>query len=94
MTSLSPEDSRWLDAAARHAQPFLGTTAENPTVGAIIVDAKSQRLIARSMTFEGGRPHAETRALDEAGENARGATLYVTLEPCNHWAARRPASRR
>ena len=90
MTSLSPEDGRWLDAAVRHAQPFLGTTAENPTVGAIIVDAGSQELIARSMTAEGGRPHAETRALDEAGERGRGATLYVTLEPCNHWGRTPP----
>jgi diaminohydroxyphosphoribosylaminopyrimidine deaminase/5-amino-6-(5-phosphoribosylamino)uracil reductase len=51
-------------------------------VGAILVDKGI--VIGRGVTSQGGRPHAERRALDEAGEAARGATLYVTLEPCSH----------
>lgn len=90
MTELAAQDRRWLDAAAREATPFLGTTAENPTVGAIIVDAKSQKLLGRAVTAPGGRPHAETQAIEDAGSAARGATLYVTLEPCNHFGRTPP----
>ncbi|HTJ58924.1 MAG TPA: bifunctional diaminohydroxyphosphoribosylaminopyrimidine deaminase/5-amino-6-(5-phosphoribosylamino)uracil reductase RibD [Devosiaceae bacterium] len=86
----SSDDRRWLDAAARQASPFLGTTAENPTVGAIIVDPKTQKLLGRAVTAPGGRPHAETQAIEEAGEAARAATLYVTLEPCNHFGRTPP----
>ncbi len=77
----TPADIKWMDAAARLASRYLGTTADNPTVGALIVDPKSQILIARGVTAPGGRPHAETQAIESAGEKARGATLYVTLEP-------------
>jgi len=80
----TPADIKWMDAAARLASRYLGTTADNPTVSALIVDPKSQILIARGVTAAGGRPHAETQAIENAGEKARGATLYVTLEPCNH----------
>ncbi len=84
----APADIKWMDAAARLATRNLGTTADNPTVGALIVDPKTQILISRAVTAAGGRPHAETQAIEIAGENARGATLYVTLEPCNHHAKR------
>ena len=90
MTALTPDDRRWLDAAAREAMPFLGTTAENPTVGAIIVNPSSGVVLGRAVTARGGRPHAETQAIEEAGQRARGATLYVTLEPCNHWGRTPP----
>ncbi|MFL2770454.1 MAG: bifunctional diaminohydroxyphosphoribosylaminopyrimidine deaminase/5-amino-6-(5-phosphoribosylamino)uracil reductase RibD [Rhodospirillaceae bacterium] len=60
----------------------LGTTAPNPSVGCIIVI--EGRVIGRGWTQPGGRPHAETEALAQAGEGARGATAYVTLEPCCH----------
>lgn len=83
-------DVRWLDAAARYATPFLGTTAENPTVAALLVDALDDRLIARAVTAKGGRPHAETQAIEAAGFGAAGATLYVTLEPCHHWGRTPP----
>jgi diaminohydroxyphosphoribosylaminopyrimidine deaminase/5-amino-6-(5-phosphoribosylamino)uracil reductase len=87
---LNADDQRWLDAAAGQAAPFLGTTAENPTVGAIVVDASSQRLLGRAVTARGGRPHAESQAIEDAGPAAKGATLYVTLEPCNHWGRTPP----
>jgi diaminohydroxyphosphoribosylaminopyrimidine deaminase/5-amino-6-(5-phosphoribosylamino)uracil reductase len=76
-------DAFWLDAAVALAEPHLGTTADNPTVGAIILDGACARL-GQAVTAPGGRPHAETQALTEAGPAALGATLYVTLEPCNH----------
>jgi diaminohydroxyphosphoribosylaminopyrimidine deaminase/5-amino-6-(5-phosphoribosylamino)uracil reductase len=60
----------------------LGDVAPNPAVGCVIV--KDDVVIGRGRTARGGRPHAETRALAEAGEAARGATVYVTLEPCSH----------
>lgn len=59
-----------------------GHTAENPSVGCIIV--KNGRVIGKGVTSHGGRPHAETNALLEAGHNAKGAVCYVTLEPCSH----------
>ena len=54
-------DLRWLDAAARLAMPHLGTTAENPTVGALVVDAAGEALLGSAVTARGGRPHAETQ---------------------------------
>ncbi|MFZ4807256.1 MAG: bifunctional diaminohydroxyphosphoribosylaminopyrimidine deaminase/5-amino-6-(5-phosphoribosylamino)uracil reductase RibD [Hyphomicrobiaceae bacterium] len=66
------------------AQRGLGTTAPNPSVGAVIVDPARDIVVARGWTQPGGRPHAEVEALARAGAAARGATLYVTLEPCAH----------
>lgn len=60
----------------------LGRVWPNPAVGCVLV--KEGRIIARGMTQSTGRPHAETLALSAAGENARGAVAYVTLEPCAH----------
>ena len=60
----------------------LGITWPNPAVGAVAV--KDGVVLGRGWTQPGGRPHAETEALRRAGEHARGATLYVTLEPCSH----------
>ena len=64
------------------AERALGTTAPNPAVGCVIV--KDERVVGRGWTQKGGRPHAETMALAEAGAAAGGATAYVTLEPCAH----------
>jgi diaminohydroxyphosphoribosylaminopyrimidine deaminase/5-amino-6-(5-phosphoribosylamino)uracil reductase len=83
LTGITEDDQRWLDAAARVAVPWLGTTAENPTVGSLVVDTAG-KLLGRGITAPGGRPHAETQALDRAWQGAEGATLYVTLEPCAH----------
>ncbi|MEM9229014.1 MAG: bifunctional diaminohydroxyphosphoribosylaminopyrimidine deaminase/5-amino-6-(5-phosphoribosylamino)uracil reductase RibD [Pseudomonadota bacterium] len=62
----------------------------NPPVGCLIV--QEGRIIAAAATHPGGRPHAERKALDIADEDARGATLYVTLEPCCHWGATPPCA--
>lgn len=64
------------------ARKQLGQTWPNPAVGAVVV--ADNQIIAEAATAKGGRPHAETAALAQAGEKAKGATLYVTLEPCNH----------
>lgn len=75
-------DLRFMDTALALGRSGLGTTAPNPCVGCVIV--KSGAVVGRGVTAPGGRPHAERVALDEAGELARGATAYVTLEPCAH----------
>lgn len=76
-------------AALALSERGRGRTAPNPNVGCVIV--KDGRVIGRGWTQPGGRPHAEAMALDEAGDRARGATVYVTLEPCAHVSARGPA---
>ncbi len=68
--------------ALEQAEAGLGTTSPNPSVGAVLV--KDGRVVGRGHTQPPGQPHAEAMALLEAGEAARGATAYVTLEPCNH----------
>lgn len=62
------------------AQARVGLTAENPAVGCVLV--VDGEVIAEAATAPGGRPHAEEQALEAAGERARGARAYVTLEPC------------
>lgn len=83
------EDLRWLAAAAALAERARPLSRPNPGVGALIV--KDGRVVARGWTMHGGRPHAEAVALGKAGDAARGATLYVTLEPCAHQSARGPS---
>jgi diaminohydroxyphosphoribosylaminopyrimidine deaminase/5-amino-6-(5-phosphoribosylamino)uracil reductase len=85
----SSADARWLAAAAALAERARPLSRPNPAVGAIIV--KDGIVIGRGWTQPGGRPHAEALALQQAGEAARGATLYVTLEPCAHASERGPA---
>lgn len=71
-----------MQRALEMARQNLGQTWPNPTVGAVIV--KEGVVVGEGATARGGRPHAETIALAQAGERAKGATLYVTLEPCSH----------
>ncbi len=71
-----------MSAALGLARRNLGRTWPNPSVGCVIV--KDGRVLGRGFTQSGGRPHAETEALAQAGSEARGATVYVTLEPCAH----------
>jgi diaminohydroxyphosphoribosylaminopyrimidine deaminase/5-amino-6-(5-phosphoribosylamino)uracil reductase len=78
----SEADAALMRAAVQLAARGRGRTAPNPCVGALV--AKGGRVLARARTADGGVPHAETRALARAGDAARGATLYVTLEPCAH----------
>ena len=75
-------DETFMKLAARLGHRALGMTAENPPVGCVIV--KDGAIVGLGWTQRGGRPHAETEALRMAGESARGATAYVTLEPCAH----------
>ena len=76
-------------AALSLAERSVGRTGQNPSIGCIIV--KDDRVIGRGWTQPGGRPHAEAMALAQAGEAARGSTIYVTLEPCAHMSQRGPA---
>jgi len=80
----SDDDIAMMRIALRMARRGLGTTAPNPSVGAVITDPDTGEVIARGWTQPGGRPHAETEAIRRAGPRARGATLYSTLEPCSH----------
>jgi diaminohydroxyphosphoribosylaminopyrimidine deaminase / 5-amino-6-(5-phosphoribosylamino)uracil reductase len=82
----SAADQRWMAAAIMLAARGRGLAAPNPNVGCVLV--KEGRVIGRGWTQAGGRPHAEAMALAEAGERARGATAYVTLEPCAHQSER------
>jgi diaminohydroxyphosphoribosylaminopyrimidine deaminase/5-amino-6-(5-phosphoribosylamino)uracil reductase len=76
------EDARFMQLALSLGRRGLGSTWPNPAVGAVVV--KDGVILGRGWTEPGGRPHAETQALKRAGKAARGATLYVTLEPCSH----------
>jgi diaminohydroxyphosphoribosylaminopyrimidine deaminase / 5-amino-6-(5-phosphoribosylamino)uracil reductase len=82
-------DARWMAAAIALGERSRGRTAPNPNVGCLIV--RDEIVVGRGSTQDGGRPHAEAVALGEAGEAARGATVYVTLEPCAHASERGPA---
>jgi len=84
------EDRRWMDAALNLGERSLGLAAPNPAVGAILV--KEGAVVGRGVTASGGRPHAERIAIAEVGESARGATLYVTLEPCSHFGGTPPCA--
>jgi diaminohydroxyphosphoribosylaminopyrimidine deaminase/5-amino-6-(5-phosphoribosylamino)uracil reductase len=79
-------DRRMMAAALRLGRRNLGQTYPNPAVGAVVVQHEDGNavVVGRGWTARGGRPHAETVALEQAGDRARGATVYVTLEPCSH----------
>lgn len=85
-------DAEMMAIALRMARRGLGQTAPNPAVGAVVVDEITREIIARGWTQPGGRPHAEPEALRRAGERARGATIYVTLEPCSHFGKTPPCA--
>jgi len=78
----SPDDWRFMKLALALGRRGLGRTWPNPAVGAVVV--KDGVIVGRGWTQPGGRPHAETEALKRAGKEAKGATMYVTLEPCSH----------
>lgn len=79
---MSAENARFMRLALTLGERAQGTAWPNPAVGCVIV--KDGRILGRGWTGAGGRPHAETVALARAGSAARGATAYVTLEPCAH----------
>src|SRR5271163_5370038 len=84
------EDLRWMTAALDLGSWSLGLAAPNPSVGAILI--RDGAAVGRGATAPGGRPHAERIAIERAGEAARGATLYVTLEPCSHTGVSPPCA--
>ena len=79
---LKAADRRFMQLALTLGRRGQGRTWPNPAVGAVVVN--DGIIVGRGWTQPGGRPHAEPVALAQAGEAARGATLYVTLEPCSH----------
>jgi diaminohydroxyphosphoribosylaminopyrimidine deaminase/5-amino-6-(5-phosphoribosylamino)uracil reductase len=85
-------DIRWMKQALQVARRGQGNTAENPAVGCVIID-KQENLVGVGSTAAGGRPHAEPQAIEMAGNSARGATAYVTLEPCAHHGKTPPCAR-
>ncbi len=87
----SREDERWMAVALALGARGLGTVWPNPAVGCVLT--RDGAVVGRGWTRPGGRPHAETEALRRAGAKAKGATAYVSLEPCDHHGGTPPCSR-
>jgi diaminohydroxyphosphoribosylaminopyrimidine deaminase / 5-amino-6-(5-phosphoribosylamino)uracil reductase len=87
---MSVSDEGHMAQALQLARRGLGLTWPNPSVGSIVV-APGGEILARAWTAPGGRPHAEAIAIERAGAQARGATIYATLEPCAHSGGRGPS---
>ena len=83
-------DKRYMELALRISTRALGTSWPNPAVGCVLV--KESRILGLGWTAKGGRPHAETIALAQAGKDARNATAYITLEPCSHYGQTGPCA--
>lgn len=83
-------DRLFLERANELARRAAGNTSPNPAVGAVVV--RDGRIIGEGYHHRAGEPHAEVNALRHAGEGAKGATLYVSLEPCNHFGRTPPCS--
>lgn len=86
----SEEDLRYMRWALRLARKGLGRTSPNPMVGAVVV--QDGEMVGQGTHRKAGRPHAEREALEQAGDKARGGTLYVNLEPCNHFGRTPPCT--
>ena len=87
----SPQDVAFMQLALDLAKQGEFTTTPNPSVGCVLV--KDGKVIGKGFHAKAGEPHAEVMALREAGENARGATAYVTLEPCSHFGRTPPCAK-
>jgi len=95
MAGIDPDDDlAFMELALALGRRGLGRTWPNPAVGAVVVgrEADGPVILGRGWTKPHGRPHAETQALERAGGSARGATLYVTLEPCSHYGQTPPCA--
>ncbi len=79
----SQKNSEHMRSALAIARRGLGRSWPNPSVGCVVLD-KDERVVGRARTGDGGRPHAETQALEQAGMMAKGGSVYVSLEPCAH----------
>ena len=90
-TQFSPQDVAFMQLALDLAKQGEFTTTPNPSVGCILV--KDGEVVGKGFHAKAGEPHAEVMALREAGENARGATAYVTLEPCSHFGRTPPCAK-
>lgn len=83
-------DQDWMERALVLARGVRGHVWPNPPVGCVIV--KHGEVVSEAATHPGGRPHAERKAIEQAGQVADGATLFVTLEPCCHWGKTPPCT--
>ncbi|MBW4583500.1 MAG: bifunctional diaminohydroxyphosphoribosylaminopyrimidine deaminase/5-amino-6-(5-phosphoribosylamino)uracil reductase RibD [Tildeniella nuda ZEHNDER 1965/U140] len=90
MNERDTDDRAWMQRCLDLARQALGRTAPNPLVGSVIV--QNGAIVGEGFHPAAGQPHAEVFALRQAGEQARGATLYVNLEPCNHYGRTPPCS--
>ena len=86
----SSEDKKYMQRALDLAARAIGRTSPNPLVGAVLV--KNSEIVGEGYHRKAGTPHAEINALQAAGDNARDATLYVTLEPCSHYGRTAPCA--
>lgn len=90
MSEFSSQDHKFMQLAIDLAKQGCFTTTPNPNVGCVLV--KNGEIIGKGFHFKAGQPHAEVMALREAGESAKGATAYVTLEPCAHFGRTPPCA--
>lgn len=88
---VQPDDTFYMDMALELARAGWGHVSPNPLVGAVVV--RDGQVVGRGWHRAYGQAHAEVNALADAGEAARGATIYVTLEPCNHWGRTPPCTK-
>ncbi|MCW9698352.1 bifunctional diaminohydroxyphosphoribosylaminopyrimidine deaminase/5-amino-6-(5-phosphoribosylamino)uracil reductase RibD [Avibacterium sp. 20-129] len=91
MQPFSQQDQQFMQMALDLAKQGRFTTTPNPSVGCVLV--KEGKVIGKGFHLKAGQPHAEVMALREAGENARGTTAYVTLEPCSHFGRTPPCAK-
>ncbi|QLB12952.1 diaminohydroxyphosphoribosylaminopyrimidine deaminase [Bisgaardia hudsonensis] len=91
MQQFTAQDKQFMQLAIELAKKGQFTTAPNPAVGCVIV--KNGNIVGKGFHFKAGEAHAEVMALREAGENAKGATAYVTLEPCSHYGRTPPCAK-
>ena len=85
-----PNHKAYMARALELSVAQKGRTAENPSVGCVIV--KDGQIVGEGVTSDGGRPHGEANALQIAGTQAKGADVYVTLEPCSHYGQTAPCA--
>ena len=84
------DDRDFMAVALDLAKKGQGFTSPNPMVGAVVV--KDNRIVGKGYHEAVGEPHSEVNAINDAGNHTEGATLYVTLEPCNHTGRTRPCT--